>query len=127
VDATGVRVGATTGSSSDATLTRDFKHAEVVRAANFDVGIEMLSAGTLHAYATNKASLFEMAEKLPGSKVLDGRWGVERFAIAIPKGRDQGMPFVRQFTGDVKSQGLVGAAIARAGLRGAVVSAAEKN
>jgi polar amino acid transport system substrate-binding protein len=59
--------------------------------------------------------------------VLDGRWGVERFAIAIPKGRDQGMPFVRQFTGDVKSQGLVGAAIARAGLRGAVVSAAEKN
>ena len=37
------------------------------------------------------------------------------------------MPFVRQFTSDVKSQGLVGAAIARAGLRGAVVSAAEKN
>ena len=127
VDATGIRVGVTAGSSSDATLTRDFKHAEVVRAANFDAGIEMLSAGTLHAYATNKASLFETAEKLPGSKVLEGRWGVERFAIAIPKGRDQGMPFVRQFTGDVKSQGLVGAAIARAGLRGAVVSAAEKN
>jgi hypothetical protein len=45
----------------------------------------------------------------------------------IPRGRDQGMPFVRQFTRDVKSQGLVGTAIARAGLRGAVVSAPEKN
>ena len=49
----------------------------------------MMTSGKLDAYATNKASLFEMAEKLPGSKVLDGRWGVEHFAVAIPKGRDQ--------------------------------------
>ena len=52
-------------------------------------------------------------------------WGVERFVIAIPKGRDQGMQFLRQFTNDVKSEGLVGIAIARAGLRGALTSAAE--
>ena len=125
VDATGLRIGVTAGSSSDATLSRDFKHAEIVRVANFDAGIEMMSAGTLSAYATNKASLFEMSEKLPGSKVLDGRWGVERFAVAIPKGRDAGMPFLRQFTVEVKSEGLVSAAITRAGLRGAVTSAAE--
>jgi polar amino acid transport system substrate-binding protein len=85
----------------------------------------MMNAGTLNAYATNKASLFEMAEKLPGSKVLEGRWGVEHFAVAIPKGRDQGKAFIRQFTLEVKSEGLVGVAIARAGLRGAVTSAAE--
>jgi polar amino acid transport system substrate-binding protein len=66
-----------------------------------------------------------MAERLPGSKVLDGRWGIERHAIAIPKGREQAMAFVRQFTNQVKSQGVVGAAIARAGLRGATTSAAE--
>jgi polar amino acid transport system substrate-binding protein len=122
VDATGMRVGVTAGSSSDASLTRDLKNAEIVRAANFDAAIAMLSAGQLNAYATNKASLFEMAEKLPGSKVLDGRWGVEHFAIGIPKGRDQGMAFIRQFTEAAKSEGLVKAAIARAGLRGAVTS-----
>lgn len=122
VDAAGIRVGVTAGSSSDASLTRDLKNAEIVRAANFDAAIEMLSAGSLNAYATNKASLFEMAEKLPGSKVLDGRWGVERFAIGIPKGREQGMAFIRQFTEAAKSEGLVKAAIARAGLRGAVTS-----
>jgi len=66
--------------------------------------------------------LFEMVEKLPGSKVLDGRWGVERYAIAIPKGRDQGRAFVEKFTADAKSEGLVKAAIARAGLRGAMTS-----
>ncbi|MEP6838824.1 MAG: transporter substrate-binding domain-containing protein [Bradyrhizobium sp.] len=125
VDTAGLRVGVTAGSSSDATLSRDFKHAEVVRVTNFDAGIEMLSAGKLDAYATNKASLFEMSEKVAGSKVLDGRWGVEHFAVAIPKGRDQAMPFLRQFTNEVKSEGLVNAAITRAGLRGAVTSAAE--
>jgi polar amino acid transport system substrate-binding protein len=125
VDTPGLRVGVTAGSSSDATLSRDFKHAEVVRADTFDVAIEMMATGAISAYATNKATLFEMTEKLPGSKVLEGRWGIERHAIAIPKGREQAMAFIRQFTNDVKSEGVVGAAIARAGLRGAVISAAE--
>ena len=120
VDSAGIRVGVTAGSSSDGTLSRDLKNVEIVRAATFDAAIEMLSAGKIDAYATNKATLFEMAAKLPGSRVLDGRWGVERHAIAIPKGRDKGMAFVRQFTEDVKSEGLVKAAIARAGLQGTV-------
>ncbi|SHM20128.1 transporter substrate-binding domain-containing protein [Bradyrhizobium lablabi] len=85
VDAAGLRVGVTAGSSSEATLTRDFKHAEVVRVTNFDAGIEMMTTGTLNAYATNKASLFEMAEKLPGSKVLDGRWGSSTLPPPFPK------------------------------------------
>ena len=122
IDAAGLRVGVTAGSSSDAALSRDFKHAEIVRAATFDVAIEMMSAGAINAYATNKATLFEMAEKLPGSKVLDGRWGTERHAIAIPKGREQAIGFIRQFTNEVKSEGVVGTAIARAGLRGATAS-----
>ena len=115
----------TAGSTSDATLSRDFKHAQIVRAATFDVAIEMMSTGAINAYATNKAALFEMAEKLPGSKVLEGRWGIERHAIAIPKGREQAMAFIRQFTNEVRSERVVGAAIERAGLRGAMISAAE--
>jgi polar amino acid transport system substrate-binding protein len=126
VDAKGIRVGVTAGSSSDGTLSRELKNAEVVRAVNFEAAIEMMSAGKLDAYATNKATLFEMAEKLPGSQVLDGRWGEERHAIGIPQGREAGLAFVRQFTEDAKSEGLVKAAIARAGLRGAVTSEAEK-
>ncbi|KRR10027.1 ABC transporter substrate-binding protein [Bradyrhizobium jicamae] len=125
MDSPGLRIGVTAGSSTDATLSRDFKHSEIVRAATFDVAIEMLSAGAIHAYATNKATLFEMAEKLPGSKVLDGRWGIERHAIAIPKGREQAIAFIRQFTNEMKSEGVIGAAIARAGLRGATTSPAE--
>lgn len=122
IDVAGRRIGVTEGSSSDATLSRDLKNAAVVRAVTIELALEMLSAGKIDAFATNKATLFEMAEKLTGSKVLDGRWGLERHAIAIPKGRDQALPAVRKFTDDVKAEGFVAAAVARAGLRGAMTA-----
>ena len=125
IDTKGVRVGVTQGSSSDGVLSRDLKNAEVVRVVTLKEGIGLMAEGKIDAYATNKATLFEMSDAVPGSKVLDGRWGFERHAIAIPKGREQGLPFVRSFASEAMAQGLVKDAISRAGLRGANVPAAQ--
>ena len=59
-----------------------------------------------------------MSDALPGSRVLDGRWGLEHLALAIPKGRDAGFAYVCAFAVDSKSGGLVAAAAARVALRG---------
>lgn len=80
----------------------------------------MLSHGELDVYATNKAILFEMSDSIPGARILDGNWGLEHMAIAIPKGREQGLPFVEAFVKDVQSSGLLGQIQQQAGLRGAV-------
>lgn len=125
IDKPGVRIGVTKGSSSDGVLSRDLKSAEIVRAVTVGAAVDMIAAGQLDAFATNKATLFEMQEKLPGSRVLDGHWGLERHAIAIPKGRDQGRAFVEKFTNDAKSEGLIEAAVSRAGLRGAMAPASK--
>ncbi len=122
VDRPGVRVGVTAKSSSDAVLSRDLKSAQVVRAETVGAGVQMLSAGTLDLYATNKATLFEMTDKLPGARMLDGNWGVERHALAIPLGRDRGLPWARAFVADAMASGLVRTAVGRAGLRGAAVA-----
>jgi polar amino acid transport system substrate-binding protein len=122
VDQPGVRVGVTANSSSDAVLSRDLKNAQVVRAETVKIGVQMLSAGTLDVYATNKATLFEMGDQVPGSRVLDGTWGDERHALAIPKGRDSGLPYVRDFINSAIASGLVKEAVAKAGLRGANVA-----
>ncbi len=61
-----------------------------------------------------------MSDKLPGSRVLAGRSGLEHCAVAIPKGRDLGMPYLRKFVEEARSEGLVQAAVDRAGLRGTV-------
>jgi len=118
IDTAGRRIGVTTGSTSDATLSRDLRTAEVVRAPTFDDAIALLASHQIDAFATNKATLFEIAEKLPGSRVLDGRWGVERHAIAIPRGREAGHDFLKTFTSGIISSGLVRDAIGRAGLKG---------
>jgi polar amino acid transport system substrate-binding protein len=125
VDKPGVRVGVTAKSSSEAVLSRDLKNAQVVPAETVKIGIQMLSAGALDVYATNKATLFEMADQLPGSRVLEGTWGDERHALAIPKGRESGLPYVRSFITDAVASGLVKTAVDRAGLRGAVVASSQ--
>lgn len=118
VDRPGVRVGVTQGGTSDGTLTRDLKNAKVVPAATLKIAIDMLAQGKIDAYATNKANLFQMSDGLSGSRVLDGRWGLEHLAMAIPKGRDAGAAYVRKFAEEIKNEGLIARAAARAGLRG---------
>lgn len=120
VDQPGIRVGVSQGSSTESELSGVFRHAVMVRTPTLKTAIEMLSAGRLEAFATNKAILFEMSDNLPGSRVLEGRWGLEHFAVAIPKGRAQAAAYMRQFVADMKSEGRVTQAVERVGLRGTV-------
>ena len=122
IDRAGVRVGVSEGSTSETTLSRELRNASVVRTSSLKTAIEMLSLGKLDAFATNKATLFEMSDELPASRVLDGRWGLESFAIGIPKGREAALPFVRTFVTEAKANGIVMRAVERAGLRGTLLS-----
>jgi polar amino acid transport system substrate-binding protein len=118
VDRAGIRVGVTQGGTSHSALTRELKNAVVVPASTLKSAIDMLSSRKIDAYATNKANLFEMSDTLPGSRVLDGRWGLEHLAMVIPKGREQALPYLRKFAEDIKHEGLVARAVAKTGLRG---------
>lgn len=118
VDRAGVRVGVSKGSSSERELTGLLKAATLVPVGSLREGREMLSAGRLDAYATNKAILNEMADALPGSRILAGRYGLETFAIGVPKGREAGHAWLKRFADDARAAGLVRRAAERAGLRG---------
>jgi polar amino acid transport system substrate-binding protein len=118
VDRPGVRIGVSQGSSSQAALSRIFKHAVVVPAASLTTATDLLKTRQVDAFATNKAILFELADALPGAKVLDGRWGLEHLAIAVPKGRDAGMAYLQRFADEMRAGGGVQRAAVRAGLRG---------
>ncbi len=121
VDRPGARVGVSVGSTSQAALGRVYRNATLVPVPTLEMAVEWLKAGKLDAFATNKAILFELYDALPGSRVLPGHWGLEHFAAGIPKGRDAGMPFARDFVVQAIADGTVAAAVARAGVRGTVV------
>lgn len=120
VDRPGVRIGTPQGGSVNATLARILKNARVIPGPSLAAAADMLSSGKVDAFAANKANLFEVSDKLPGSKVLSGRIGADEIAIAVPKGREAGMPYLQKFIQDANFEGLIKAAVQRAGLRGAV-------
>ena len=118
VDKPGMRVGVSQGSTSQGVLGRQFKNATLVLAPSLDLAQEMLRQQKMDAFATNKGILFELSDAMPNSRVLQGRWGYEALAIAIPKGRQTGLPYLLRFGQDMAASGQLQSLVQRAGLRG---------
>ena len=122
VDRPGIRVAVQEKSGPDNFFSRTLTNAVVVRASSNPAAFEAVKSGKADVMGSLKPILFEMSNQLQGSRVLDGRPGIDPHAMAMPKGRDLGVPYARQFVEDAKSEGLVKAAIERAGLRGVIVA-----
>jgi len=123
VDRTGVRIAAAEKSAYDLYLSRTLKHATLVRTPGIDASYERFVAERLEALAGLKARLVADAEKLPGSRVLEGRFTAVQQAIGAPAGRgDAGSAWLREFAAHAKTAGLVAQAIARHGVRGVAVA-----
>jgi polar amino acid transport system substrate-binding protein len=125
VDRSGIRVAVQEKSQPDVFVSRTLKNAEVVRAPSLAGTVEMLKSRRADAIFSIKPSLFEASNQLPGSRVLEGRPGIDPHAMVMPKGREVGLAYARQFIEHAKSEGLVKAAIERVGMRGAVVAPAQ--
>ena len=123
VDRPGVRIAVVARGSPDVFLARTLKSATLVRAPGLPPALELVSARKADVLAGLKPVMFVVSDRLPGSRVLDGRPGSEESAMAMPKGRGPGaMAYARKFIEDAKADGLVKGAIERAGLRGVVVA-----
>lgn len=123
VDRPGVRVALVARSASEVGLTQVLKHASVVRGRDLSALIDLVVMGEADVIAAQKTNLYNIAPRLPGSRVLDGRPGREEQALAVPKGRSAiGLAYVEGFVRDAKSEGWVQQAIDRVGLRGVAVA-----
>ena len=122
VDGDGVRIAVSANSAYDLFLARTLQHAELVRAPDPNAAFELLVAGKVNVVAGVKQSLLVNAERLPGSRLLDGRFMAIQQALGIPIGRDAGANYLREFIEDVKASGLVMRAMERAGVRGVSVA-----
>src|SRR6478672_1032903 len=77
VDRPGVRVAVQEKSQPDVFISRELKHATVIRGPSLAATLDMLAAGKADAIFSIKPSLFEASSRLPGSRVLDGRLGMD--------------------------------------------------
>jgi len=122
IDREGVRIAVSERSAYDLYLTRTLKKAQLVRAPGIAASYDAFIAQKLEALGGLKPKLVEEAERIPGSRVLDGQVTGVQQAIGAPKGRAAAAKYLRQFAEDVKRSGFVARAIERHGVRGVKVA-----
>lgn len=122
VDRPGVRIVVLDKGATDVLLTPTLKAATLVRTPTIAEAVEMVRSGRADALAAIKTVLFPTTDRLPDLHVLDGRIAVEDIGIGVPKGRAVAAGYTRKFVDEVKAEGLVKAAVERAGVRGLVAA-----
>jgi polar amino acid transport system substrate-binding protein len=124
VDRPGVRIAVANKAAYDLYLSRTLKHAELVRAEGIDGSYDLFVAQQLDVLSGLKPRLLMDVERLPGARILDGRFTAVQQGIGTPKARAVAAAYLREFVEEAKSSGLVARAIARHGVRGVNVAPA---
>ena len=122
VDREGVRVAAPARANYELFLTRNLHRAKLVSTAGADAAFDLLATGQAEALAGLTQALHDRLPQLPGARIVDGRFMGVQQSIAVPKGRDAGLAYLRRVVEDAKASGLVARAIERTGARGVSVA-----
>ena len=122
VDGEGVRVAAPARANYELFLSRNLKRASLVSAPGGEAAFDLLATGRVDALAGLTQGLLDLAKKLPGSRLVDGRFMAVQQSIAVPRGHDFGLAYLRRVVEDAKASGLVARAIERTGARGVSVA-----
>lgn len=122
VDRDGIRVAAPARANYELFLSRNLKHARLTSTQGGDAAFDLLVKGEVDALAGLTQGLLGLAPKLPGSRLVDGRFMGVQQSIAVPKGKDAGLAYLKRLVEDAKTSGLVARAIEKTGAKGVSVA-----
>jgi polar amino acid transport system substrate-binding protein len=122
VDREGIRIVVGKGSAYDLFLGREIKRAMLVRVPTSPDVVSTMIRENLEVAAGVRQQLEADAKRVPGVRLLAGRFMVINQAMAVPKGRDAGARYVRDFIEEMKMSGFVAQALARHRVEGAAVA-----
>jgi polar amino acid transport system substrate-binding protein len=122
VDREGVRIAVSARSAYDLYLSRTLKHAKLLRAEGIDASYDLFIKEKLDVLAGLKPRLVSDADKLAGSRVLDGQVTGVQQAVGTKKTKSSGAQYLVDFVADIKRSGLVAKTIEKHGVRGVTVA-----
>jgi polar amino acid transport system substrate-binding protein len=122
VDRQGVRIAISNRSAYDLYLTRTLKHAQLVRVEGIPASVKLFTDQKLEALAGLKPGLLAEAQKLPGSRLLDGHFTAVQQSIGVPKKRAAAAKYLVDFVEDAKRSGLVAQLVEKHGVKGVNVA-----
>jgi polar amino acid transport system substrate-binding protein len=124
VDRPGVRIAVTGRSAYGLWLDRNIKQATLVRTDSLDSSFDQFVSQKLDVLAGLKPRLLSDVEKLPGARILDGKFTAVQQAIGTAKTNTKAIPYLAAFVEEVKASGFVQGLIDRHKVRGLSVAAA---
>ena len=122
VDRPGNRIAVGKASAYDLYLSREIKTASLQRASTSPAVVDYFLAQGLEVAAGVKQQLQMDAKRLPGLRLLEGRFMVIQQAMGLPAGREAGAAYLTAFVEEMKASGFVAAALARHAIEGAAVA-----
>jgi polar amino acid transport system substrate-binding protein len=124
VDAEGVRVAVTGRAAYGLWLDRNIKHATLVRSDTLDSAYEQFVRDKLEALAGLRPRLISDLAKLPGARIIDGKFMAVQQAIGTPRKNEAAPAFLRSFVEEAKASGLVARLIDKHKVKGLSVAPA---
>ncbi len=125
VDVVGTEIVVGKGSAYDLYLTREIKHANLIRANSSQAVIDDFMSGVGNVAAGVKQQLESDARRYEGLRMLPGRFMVIHQAIGIPKARPQyeiTTAYLSNLIAELKESGFVTEALKRHHIHGAKVA-----
>lgn len=125
IDRAGHRIAVGKGSAYDLYLSRELRHAEIVRAPTSPTVVATFLEQGLEVAAGVRQQLEADIRDLPGLRLLPGRFMVIRQAMGLPKGRgDAAARALHAYVEEMKASGFVADALRRHAIDGATVAPA---
>ncbi len=115
LDRDGVRIAVGQGAAYDLFLSRTLQHATLERAATSAGAVDLFIERDLEAAAGVRQPLEQVAVGNNRYRVLDGAFTAIRQAMAVPRGRDAGAAYVRDFVERRLAEGFVRGALLASG------------
>jgi polar amino acid transport system substrate-binding protein len=112
VDAAGVRIAAPNKAGYELYLTRTLMSATLVRTKNFAESISVFNARGADAVAALKPNLLESMAKMPGGRMLEGKFMTVNHGLGTPRARGvAGAAYLKAFVEDMNASGFIARSI----------------
>lgn len=122
VDQPGVRIAVAGRAAYGLWLDRNIKHAELVRSDTLDDAYEQFVRDNLEALAGLKPRLISDVRRLPGARILDGKFAAVQQAIGCLRSNPTAAAFLRDFVDEAKHTGFVANLIEKHNVQGLTVA-----
>jgi len=121
LDQVGIKVAAVNNTTTMRGAAAHLKNAKVTGYETYDEIVGLLKSGEIDAFALSRDKLDRLAQRIPGTRVLDETFKKTTTAVAVPLGHQQALAFVTGFMKAAATNGALRKAFDNHGMKDAPV------